>query len=702
MAPDRHRLSILALICTLCGLILGILRFTGFAPLLDLEFYGEDSVVRSPLSKRSDKRQDLVFVAIDQASMSPDEFQFRPEDIAESPTLRLMAEWPWPRNVYARIVDRLIESGARMVIFDVVFPTAREGDDEFRSVLDRRADKVVIGSTFIDADRAGAATTFQEPSESLIPSKTPLDDRVGLVNFQSDLDEVIRRLPYTTSASQLMGLPPMVDEERIPSLTARAVRKMGLENLVPESEKDFRFRFAGPSGTFQPYSVSELFAPSAWNAVPLNGGEFFRDKIVLVGAEGGQMKDEVDTPFGLMDGAEVHLNALNAVLNRDWLHEVGTAGALFFIAAGVFVAWLVSAVTERPVVRVAVLTVAAGAFILIAQLLFNYVGVFVPLATTILSLASAGTLCLAYDLVLEQVSKTQMRATLERYVSKEVAEQLLDNKESFLNVLGGVRRDVTVLFTDIRGFTAYSHRSDSADVVALLNEYFGEMVDIVLEHRGTLDKFIGDSIMAEWGTLHSEGVNRDAELAVAASLTMQERLARLNESWVSRGMPEMRVGIGINHGEAVVGNIGSQQKMELTVIGDSVNLASRLQDLTKTYRIPLLLGEAAARLVQGTYRLRTVDRVSVSGRAEALTIHTVAGRMDDEFPPERKRFLSTHEEGFADYLAGRFVEASACFEKCLEIDPGDLLAAFHLERCKRLASDVSPENWDGVTVYTSK
>jgi adenylate cyclase len=701
MAPLRHRFRILALICATCGVAFGGLFFAGFTPLTELEFYAQDSLMRSFLAKRSDRRGDLVFLAIDHASITLD--QLAREEIAASPTLSVIAEeWPWPRIVYARILDRLIEAGAKAVIFDVLFPSPRQGDEAFRAALDRHAGKVVIGSTFVDADRMGASSTFQAPSSSLVPPGFPLDDRVGAVNFQADIDEVVRRLHHEISASEIMKLPPADGDDRAPSLTARAIEKLGLGSHISSPPAAIRFRFAGPPGTFRPHSVCDLFAESVWRAKPYDSGEFFRDKIVMIGAQGPQMKDQVPTPFGLMDGAEVHLNALNATLNQDWLREARVSVAIFSIAAGAFGAWLLTILIKRPILRMLALPVAATGFALAAQALFNYRGIFIPAATGILTLTSGGILCLAYDLVLERLSKTHLRSTLERYVSKEVAEKLLDNKESYLNVLGGVRRDVTVLFSDIRGFTPLAHRLDSVEVVARLNEYFGEMVEVVLAHHGTLDKFMGDAIMAEWGTLHTEGVKPDAELAVAAALEMHERLARLNESWRSQAEPEMRIGIGINHGEAVLGNIGSQQKMELTVIGDAVNLASRLQDLTKSYKVNLLLGETAARLVDGSYHLRTVDRVSVAGRAEPLTVFTVAGRKDAPVPPEELRFLETYERGIADYQQRKFTQAAGKFEECLRLHPEDALSSFHRDRCLRLAVESPDASWDGVTVFAAK
>jgi len=204
---------------------------------------------------------------------------------------------------------------------------------------------------------------------------------------------------------------------------------------------------------------------------------------------------------------------------------------------------------------------------------------------------------LALDIAHERREKMQIRSTLERYVSRNVVEELIDNPAQYTRALGGDLRHVTILFSDIRSFTRAAATMDSRALVAQLNEYFAVMVECVFRYGGTLDKFIGDAVMAVWGNARSAGPEADATNAVRCALAMRDALEKLNARWSEQGRPPFRMGIGINSGEVVVGNIGSPHRMEFTVIGDAVNIAWRLQEKTKQGPSNLLLGETVAALL---------------------------------------------------------------------------------------------------------
>ena len=177
-----------------------------------------------------------------------------------------------------------------------------------------------------------------------------------------------------------------------------------------------------------------------------------------------------------------------------------------------------------------------------------------------LAISGSGALFSVGEWLLDRREKARVRKTFERYVSKDVVKELMDNPESWLNTLGGQRKLITVLFSDVRGFTTLSESADEQVLVAQLNEYFDEMVNIVFKHEGTLDKFIGDAVMAQWGAISSSGTESDARRAVATAIAMRKALIRINPDWLARGMTEINIGIGINHGSAIVGNIGAEVK----------------------------------------------------------------------------------------------------------------------------------------------
>jgi adenylate cyclase len=301
--------------------------------------------------------------------------------------------------------------------------------------------------------------------------------------------------------------------------------------------------------------------------------------------------------------------------------------------------------------------------------------------------------------VLDRLEKARMRRTFERYVSRDVVKELLDNPEGWLNTLGGVRKKITVLFSDVRGFTTMTESADAAQLVAQLNEYFTDMVRIVFEHNGTLDKFIGDAVMAHWGSIVTEGEKTDAVRAVASALEMQRALVRLNQQWKPRGMLELHFGIGINHGEAIVGNLGSEEKREVSAIGDPVNLASRLEGVTKTYHIEICLGENVEPLVRDDFIIRSLDLIVVKGKTKPVEVFTVIGERNGAAPPP---WLARHEEAMRAYRKGAFADAANAWREVLAQAPNDGVAQLFLERCAELQVHPPEGEWRGVFEMTSK
>jgi adenylate cyclase len=222
----------------------------------------------------------------------------------------------------------------------------------------------------------------------------------------------------------------------------------------------------------------------------------------------------------------------------------------------------------------------------------------------------------------------------------------------------------------------------------------------VFAEHGSLDKFIGDAVMALWGSITSEGVELDAQHAVAAALAMRKSLARLNINWQQRGMKELSFGIGINHGDVIVGNLGSEEKMEVSVVGDAVNLGSRLESLTKEYKLDLLLGENMVPLVQSRFVLRTVGSVQVKGKTVPVRVFTVmADKEAGEQPPT---WLPRYEEGIKLYRERKFAEGADAFLECVRAQPDDPVSKLYLDECRELLAHPPGLDWDTVVVMKSK
>jgi adenylate cyclase len=301
-------------------------------------------------------------------------------------------------------------------------------------------------------------------------------------------------------------------------------------------------------------------------------------------------------------------------------------------------------------------------------------------------------------LVFEDITaEKRVKATMARYMSKEVADQLLAGGES---ELGGKTQTVSILFSDVRGFTSLSEALGARETVSLLNEYFAEMVDVVFKHGGILDKYIGDAIMALFGAPFAKP--GDADNGVAVANGMLATLIALNHKRQGRGQDPINIGVGIATGEVVVGNIGSPSRMEYTVIGDSVNLASRLEGANKYYGTRILVDEATVRAMKTTTRLREIDLIRVKGKDRPVAVYEVLGYLDGGVLPGLPDLLGRFDDGLSAYRAGDWRAAIAGFERALAIRPADSPSEMYVERCRHYLDEPPAADWDGVWVLKDK
>ena len=494
------------------------------------------------------------------------------------------------------------------------------------------------------------------------------------------------------------------------SIDARALRKFGRADLIPSGFESRMFRYLAPPTSrfgFVPHPIGDVLSPKVWEK-NYGSGKFFKDKIVLIGPIAEILHDIHNTPFSdprpEMPGPEIHLNIINAALHGEFLNEPAmVTQSVTIIMTGVC-ALAFCFLIRQPINRFIVLTVLVVAYWTISFLVFDRSGqgvnVFLVMVPTV-ALVSSSSIALTYDYLLERLEKRRVRKTLERYVSRDVVRELLDNPQTYFNAVGGVRRSVAILFSDVRNFTTMTESADPQALVKQLNEYLQQMVKIVFQHSGSLDKFIGDAVMAVWGNIQSSGAHADGRNAVAAALAMKKVLTKLNEEWKAQGIKELAIGIGVNYGEAIVGEMGSSEKVEFTAIGDPVNLASRLESLTKEYHLDLLLGGNLAPLVSDTYILRTVDFVAVKGKTKPVDVFTVMGDGAAQ-TVSMPVWLARYEDGVRLYREQKFSEAAVEFQECLRKQPDDYLSSMYLKRCQALVENPPDEAWNGVYVMTKK
>jgi len=704
----RHRLLILAAISAFVTLVVVAAHFLPDVPYLS-DIWRSDQNVQDLLRREGRKtatRPDFMFIGIDQESL---EFQpFNQDQVANNRALQLMAAhpYPWSREVWALVLDRLFSAGARLVMFDIIFSATNDGDPPFRAALDRYRDKVVIGANveFSTLGEHGIGPKTVWPSSSLVPEPQK-DDRVGYVVFFPDqLDQKIRSIRYTITERQLALKAPFAGEPEFEALSARALEKLGHSQDVPHDLRSHMLRFSDLDA-YQPKKLWEILDDKMWH-FNFHDGAVFRDKVIVIGMSAQVQHDVFDTPLSPeTPGPILHLHTLAAAMAHEFVYTAPLTVGFITIIGGGILSWIVVAFIRRPFLCFVTLVALATAYLGAVRVVYDRFGFFVLVIPPLSVFLVSGLSGLGFEYALERIEKLRIRRTLERYVSKNIVKEILDNPGGFYSTMLGSRKPVTVLFSDLVGFTSLSEKADPVTLVSLLNRYLSAMVPMVFDNGGTLDKFIGDAIMAVWGNVSSHGAAEDAKAAVRAALGMRRELAKLNETWTAEGAKPLACGIGINHGEAVVGNIGSyepHERLDPTVIGDAVNLASRLEALTRVYAVDILVGRSAADLVRDDFYLRSVARVQVKGKTEPVEVFTLIGAHNDDVDPEFLKWLQAYEEAIVKFRKRDFKDAKILFSQFLEFYPNDALGKMYLVSALEYEQSPPDEAWNAVEVFKKK
>ena len=454
-------------------------------------------------------------------------------------------------------------------------------------------------------------------------------------------------------------------------------------------------KFEGHDGAYQAVPFYTIFVPYDWDK-SYGSGAAFAGKIVFVGGTSiVDFHDEVLIPEKSIIGVQLQMSALAAALNGDFYELAGKRRSILLVALMAVITFGIAFVLKHPLLGLLILIGCAASYMAAVRLLYFDYAMLLPSAAPLLTLVLAGLGCFGSRFALELVEKARLRRTLERQVSKELADHILSVPEDYFQSLPGVRKPVTVLFSDIRSFTARSEKDDPVQLVSQLKEYLEAMGQIVFQHGGVVDKFIGDAVMAVWGNLRSQGPEADTRNAVAAAVAMRRRLVELNQKWRAAGREPFEIGIGLNHGDAIFGMMGSEQKQEMTVIGDPVNQAARLESLTKKFGQGIIVGEQVARYLEGQFLLRSLGKVRTMGKEEAEELAGVLGEAGAELAEGEAEWLVKYREALAAFQAGDLEQAEASFRGCLDQRPGDLTCAMYLDSIAR-------GDRGGVLVMTGK
>lgn len=696
--PSKRHLIVLGIClgCTLGAMLLqGLIRSESYVPLDELELYTQDLRVRYGRKTPVDSR--LVLIGVDRPVYSPSDFS--EADLERAPVLReLQSDFPWSRRVWAELIRKLSDAGAKVIVFDLVFSPPNDGDDALRQALSEHRDKVVIGYSLSDQK-----TDRGEFRELLAPNRTVLpvpdndalvqDDRAAFVNLPQDFDGIIRRTRFRQTGEQAGFV--VAGDVVMESLAARALQKFGRADAVPAGFDTVRFRYGNAPGYgYKIHSVGDVLSPRLWDS-NYQRGEFFRDKLVLIGPTADIFHDTHDTPFAAprnqMLGPELHLSIMAAALHGEFLRDASRAMTLAVIGFAGLLASGLCFVIRQPVKRLLTVILIGVGYWFLAQLIFNHAGWVAPVALPMLVLIVSSVIVLSYDFVLERLERMKLRHTMGLYFSPRVLEAVLADPGS----MTPRRADVTMLLTDLRNSTPLAEALGPKGMFDLLNRVFEAQTSSIMSEEGNLEHFLGDQFLSYWGAPQPQPDAADrAQRAAVKLITAMEQLRASLPPDVQK---LFGYGVALHSGGVLVGNKGSALRLDYGLVGDAVNEAARIEALTKFYGVKQLISrETIAQFAsQGTHRL--VDRVIVKGKSEPVELFECENPCT---PPNYGELCQRYKAAYDEYHFGHFAAAQTLFEK-LTADFNDGASRTLAARCAQLVA-APPAEWKGVWKMESK
>jgi adenylate cyclase len=701
------------------GLSSGVLAFAlGFTPLFEGYEARTLDLRQRLLARPTAAAEQVALLTIDDSSI---------EEARRPDKERLT--WPWPRDVYEPIVLFLKEAGAKAVVFDLLFvdPSRLSHEDAVFAAAAKSSGIVSLAcklSADPGAKEAEAAALerarvdlpdwpFAQEREfkglnAPVPELAAASRVVGFINVVQDGDGVVRRADLVYPLSEAPGRSQVVAS--LPLAAARAA--LGDEGALELEGRTLHFaggsvplgpdgralvRFYGPEGTLRTrnaLSVLRSFAAAQeGTALSVDPGDF-KDRVVFVGVHIAGMEDIVSAPMGpRFSGTEFLATVCANLLGGEFLSELGAPVRLGFLAALGAGSGLLCFFLWQParVLAAAVLVFAAQVLVSVAA---YRQGLLLQVFLPALAITGSCVATLLFGYLSEGRRKREVAQAFSQYLSPVVVRDLLKEPDKLR--LGGETREITVFFSDLQGFSSFSEGMTPQELVAFLNEYLTLMTDTILEHRGVIDKYEGDAIMAFWGAPLAD--ERQAEAACLAAIEQGKALGGLNERFRAQGRPLLKFRAGLHTGPAVVGNMGSTRRFAYTAMGDTVNLASRLEGANKAFGTSVLVSGAVRAAVGESIVSRRLGRVRVVGRAAAVEVHELVGLRAEIGEADLRRLERYHE-------ALRLLESGSCAEASLAF--GALLSEAHdpvVERLARKCEDLvrAQGAWDGIWVLESK
>ena len=563
-------------------------------------------------------------------------------------SINRLGRFPWPRSTWGRVVDRLTEEGAKVIVFDVFFsePESVASDDLFQKAIMHSGRVILpmvfdlkggyVESGFTDQTVAflipSAYRAMRNPEQDIVPEAQmvlPTLNRfsefaktLAHINMNPDIDGTLRwemlAIKYRGEFYAPIGLQAARLYRDIPpeqmTLDFGSGIRLGNTYIPTDAFGRMLINYRGPNDTFPMYSISDIIDRT------LPPGTL-RDKIVLIGATAIGIYDLRVTPFSTnMAGIEKHASVVDNILHGDSLSRAMDLDIPLVFVFTIILGLLLPRLGAQA--GVALFLALLGGYSAFVHYLFIAQGIWFSYVYPASAIFFCYTSQTAYRFFTEERRARDIRKMFSSYVSKRIVDELIRDPSQMR--LGGTRKELTVLFSDIRGFTTFSEKYQPEEVVSQLNEYLGAMTDIVFQHDGTLDKFVGDAVMAFWGAPLDQPDH--AQRAVRCAVDMIRKLQELQAKWAADGKHVIDIGIGINTGEMVVGNMGAEgKKMDFTVIGDNVNLAARVEGLTRKFDSHIIITEYTFAKVKDNVEAKELEAVTVKGKERPVVMFNVLG-----------------------------------------------------------------------------
>ena len=690
------------ILIVLAIIITYFLHFVGAFNSLELKSYDFRFQLRGVLPT---DESDIVIVGIDdQAFMS------------------LKRKWPFPRTYFAQAINNLSEAGAALIVIDVEFlepSQINQSDDLALQNAIIKFPHIILAGKLVT--EYGAHSTISHYPIKPLSQFISAGAQWAYINVVEDEDGFIRRYTLFQNVYGKRYLPLTVEAVRYLSKTDEASIITEDENYFILGEKivpKFNFdsmliNYTGPAGNFPTYSLANILDDSKFMLPDTSEDTnifdiyresgIFRNKIVFIGASAEELQDNKFTPFFSFDGmkqkmpgVEMHANVMYSILNNSYIIEANSW--LIFVCIiflGLFNIFMSNKI--KPLQSIVVIVAIGVSYFIVSYLIFKNSNIWVPVIYPLFSLIVGYFFNIINKVLVEQQEKSRFRKTFQQYVARSVVDTMLNTGE--LPKFGGERKNLTILFSDIRSFTTFSEKHTPEVVVQVLSEYLTEMTDIIFKYKGTLDKFVGDEIMAEFGAPYS--INNHAERACLTALDMIVALRKLQKTWSKKKKEYFHIGIGINTGKVIAGNLGSNQLFDYTVIGDEVNLGARLEGANKHYSTTIIISESTYKEVKDKAIARELDYVRVKGKKRPVKIYELRGMYS--IPKiEQDLIIDIYSYGLNLFKQKKWAQALKEFRRVLRYFPSDGPSRVYTMRCLEFIETPPPDNWDGIYEFAVK